>query len=80
MQPGLPATATNVTHALFRCAQEALTNAARHGFAAKVLLSLKHHQESSVSFESALGKGFCADIQFRFTRRPRSVSSHPGGG
>ncbi len=46
MESVLPATPPPVTHALFRCAQEALTNAMRHGAAANVQLSLQHCEQN----------------------------------
>lgn len=38
----VPATSPTVTHALFRCTQEAVTNAIKHGAAQKITISLRH--------------------------------------
>ncbi len=40
----LPVTSPTVTHSLFRCAQEAVTNALRHADACHLWLSLKSHE------------------------------------
>lgn len=46
----IPATSPTITHALFRCAQEAVTNAMRHGAPRKVTIRLRH-QEGSLRME-----------------------------
>ncbi len=38
----IPATPPIVTHALFRCAQEAVTNAMRHAGPSRITVSLRH--------------------------------------
>ncbi len=48
----LPAAAPAVTHALFRCAQEALTNAIRHGMATNATVAL-HSRDQRLSLTIA---------------------------
>ena len=38
----IPATSPTITHALFRCSQEAVTNAMKHGAAKRITVTLRH--------------------------------------
>ncbi len=61
MDPELPATAPSITHALFRCAQEALTNSIRHGTASHVDLSL-HYSDEKLKLRIVDDGTGCAEI------------------
>ncbi|MBC7928091.1 MAG: sensor histidine kinase, partial [Bryobacteraceae bacterium] len=45
IEPAMPPTPPSLGHALFRCAQEALTNAVRHGGATTLQVSLRHQDD-----------------------------------
>ncbi len=58
----VPATSPTITHALFRCTQEAVTNSIKHGAAKKITISLRHAGGALLLVVEDDGLG-CAQVQ-----------------
>ena len=60
IEEGLPSTGPALAHALYRCAQEGITNTLKHAAARHITISLRHQEEQLVLEVSDDGQGSSA--------------------